>query len=179
VCAGGPGGSRGACRSHAGPGQPQGRGQQAGRDAGRACERQRQRESPHRRAGEGRPPCLQTGGKAAREGLRPAGQACQGRSGSDGWPGLTKAGAKPAKPAKPAKVKKPKLVRERFTATADDCAAVVRALKQRAGQAGNVPVKKGTACCAPGSAHADRPERHRFKAELGQLPPLKPTAPIK
>ena len=35
----------------------------------------------------------------------------------------TKADTKPAKPAKPAKVRKPKLVRDRFTVTADDYAA--------------------------------------------------------
>ena len=50
--------------------------------------------------------------------------------------------AKPAKPAKPPKVKKPKLVRDRFTATEDDM-AVLRALKQRAGKL-DMPVKKGT-----------------------------------
>lgn len=50
--------------------------------------------------------------------------------------------AKPAKPAKAAKVKKPKLVRERFTATDDDV-AVLRAVKQRAGKL-DMPVKKGT-----------------------------------
>jgi hypothetical protein len=52
----------------------------------------------------------------------------------------TKADAKPAKPAKPAKVKKPKLVRDRFTVTADDYGALV-ALKQRAAKLA-VPVKK-------------------------------------
>ena len=50
--------------------------------------------------------------------------------------------AKPAKPAKPPKVKKPKLVRERFTATEDDM-TVLRAVKQRAGKL-DMPVKKGT-----------------------------------
>ena len=50
--------------------------------------------------------------------------------------------AKPAKPPKAAKVKKPKLVRDRFTATDDDV-AVLRAVKQRAGKL-DMPVKKGT-----------------------------------
>ncbi len=47
---------------------------------------------------------------------------------------------KAEKSAKPAKVKKPKLVRERFTATEDDI-AVLGALKQRARKLA-IPVKK-------------------------------------
>lgn len=52
------------------------------------------------------------------------------------------AAGQPAKQPKAAKLKKPKLVRERFTATEDDV-AVWRAIKQRSGTLG-LPVKKGT-----------------------------------
>jgi hypothetical protein len=84
-----------------------------------------------------------------------------------------KARAKPAKPEKPAKVKKPKLVRDRFTVTADDYAALV-ALKQRAAKLA-VPVKKN-ALLRAGIRLLTALSDTGFKAELGQLPPLKPTA---
>lgn len=80
---------------------------------------------------------------------------------------------KPAKPAKPAKVRKPKLVRDRFTVTADDYAALV-ALKQRAAKLA-VPVKKN-ALLRAGIRLLTALSDTGFKAELGQLPPLKPTA---
>ena len=85
----------------------------------------------------------------------------------------TKADTKPAKPAKPAKVRKPKLVRDRFTVTADDYAALV-ALKQRAAKLA-VPVKKN-ALLRAGIRLLTALSDTAFKAELGQLPPLKPTA---
>jgi hypothetical protein len=72
----------------------------------------------------------------------------------------TKADTKPAKPAKPAKVKKPKLVRDRFTVTADDYAALV-ALKQRAAKLA-VPVKKERPAARRHSP-AHRAERHRLQ----------------
>jgi outer membrane biosynthesis protein TonB len=85
----------------------------------------------------------------------------------------TKADAKPAKPAKPAKVRKPKLVRDRFTVTADDYAALV-ALKQRAAKLA-VPARKN-ALLRAGIRLLTALSDTGFKAELGQLPPLKPPA---
>ena len=69
-----------------------------------------------------------------------------------------------------AKIKKPKLVRQRFTATEDDV-AVLRAVKQRAGKL-DMPVKKGTLLRA-GIRALTALSDTALVALLKQIPPVK------